>query len=162
MTQALPLLILLTFHLGSVKTQLSHLSSLTWCSRDILVALCTTYPTFFYWIWLPLPPSIDCCHKHQGPSIVHAPTTEVDLFLTAYLLKPNISCRYSVLGPYNAKNPPTTLLRITLRDPNLLTLVHSSMRLRCGSGEVRMPAPVGSGGLGQKLPPIFLIGWGLT
>ena len=22
-------------------------------------------------------------------------------------------------------------------------------------------APVGSGGLGQKLPPIFLIGWGL-
>jgi hypothetical protein len=25
-----------------------------------------------------------------------------------------------------------------------------------------MLAPVGSGGLGQKLPPIFLIGWGLT
>ena len=29
-------------------------------------------------------------------------------------------------------------------------------------GEVRMPASVGSGGLGQKLPPNFLIGWGLT
>ena len=33
--------------------------------------------------------------------------------------------------------------------------------LKCGAefdaapGEVRMPAPVGSGGLGQKLPPIF-------
>jgi hypothetical protein len=28
-------------------------------------------------------------------------------------------------------------------------------------GEVRMLAPVGSGGLGQKKPPIFWIGWGL-
>ena len=40
--------------------------------------------------------------------------------------------------------------------------------LKCGAefdaapGEVRMLAPVGSGGLGQKKPPIFWIGWGLT
>jgi hypothetical protein len=51
---------------------------------------------------------------------------------------------------------------ITLPNPNVLTPARSSVRLRCGSGEVRMPAPVGSGGFGQKLLPIFLIGWGLT
>jgi hypothetical protein len=40
--------------------------------------------------------------------------------------------------------------------------------VKCGAefdaapGEVRMLAPVGSGGLGQKKPSIFWIGWGLT
>ena len=49
--------------------------------------------------------------------------------------------------------------RITLPSPKVFNAARSSMRLRCGS---RGGSDASSGGLGQKLPPIFLIGWGLT
>ena len=49
--------------------------------------------------------------------------------------------------------------RDNITQPNTL---NSGAEFDASSGKVWMPSPVGSGGLGQKLLPIFLIGWGLT
>ena len=58
-------------------------------------------------------------------------------------------------GPILLPNISSDTMPLTLPRPILLTPARSSMRLRCGGSG-------GFGWVGAKMPPIFLIGWGLT
>ena len=67
------------------------------------------------------------------------PRFAIEIDWLAGRLSQSLGIKYCQLCPEKVvRNEP-----LTLPNPILLTPARNSMRLRCGSGEVRMPAPVG-------------------